>query len=107
MQVRALKAQTIWPQQVDAVAGGDLVQVGGQIGINPAGNHQCRVALDASGDFQCGSDLLRRQGNDGQVRTRHGQIGQRASGMNIEKRERATEALRSDGLVQYLGLGRL
>ena len=104
LQVRPLKTQAVGAQQVDAVAGGHFVQIGRQCGVDAAGDHQGRTAFDAPGNFQSGGDLGGRQRNDGQIGIDRGQIGQGATGMNVQKNQSAGKALGRDGLVQHTGL---
>ena len=104
MQVRALKSQAVGAQQMNVIAPGDAVQFGGQRGVNAAGDHQGRTALDAPHNVQSRCYFGGRHGNDGQIGLRVGQVGQGAAVMHVQKGQRAGKPLRHQDAVQHLRL---
>ena len=84
-----------------------FVPLGGLCRFNAAGDHQRGTAFDASGNFQRRRHFGRRQRNHRQIGLRVGQLGQRAAGVYIQKRQRAGKALCPQCLVQSARLERL
>ena len=104
LQVRALKAQTIRPQQMNTFSSGDLVQFSRVHRVDAAGDHQYSPAFNAPGQGQGGCDFGCWQGNDGQIGLGLGQIRQRTEGVDVQKLECAGKALCDQRLVQGLGM---
>ncbi len=106
LQRRALDARRVGPQQVHALAPGDLAQLGCEFGIHPAADHQRAAAVDARGQLQASGQILRRQRQDGQIGPGLGQVGQRARGVHTQESEFARVALRAQRIAQYACLRR-
>ena len=84
-----------------------LIEFGGQRGIDAGGNDHRGPAFDAPGDVERGGDILMRQRDDGQVGPGLGQIGQGALGLDVQEGEGSAESLRPQEREQGLRLGGL
>ena len=93
LQIGPLQALTVRPQQPHAVALRHAVHLL-RLGRADAGRqHQRRFNLDAPGQLQCGHDFVLGQRDDGQIGARLRQIGQRAGGVNVQRRHPPLERL--------------
>ena len=107
LQHRPLEALAVGPQQPHAVLLGHAVHLG-RLGLRDAGRqHRRRLHLDAPGQLQRGHDFVLGQGDDGQVGPRLRQIGQRACGVDVQRRDLALERLRRHVRQQRARLRRL
>ena len=94
LQLWALQAQAVGPQQVHALAAGNFLQLGCLFGGDAARDDERRAAGHPTRNLQRRRHILGGQGDDGQVRPGLGQLSQRAATVNVQKPQAAREGLR-------------
>jgi hypothetical protein len=90
-QRRALKAERVRTEEVNAVAARDLSQLRSLLGSDAVGDDERGAAADAADDLQCRGDLLRGQRDDREIGARLRQIPQRAAGADVQKLQRSVK----------------
>ena len=105
LQLRALEAEAVRAQQVDALAPRDPLQVG------RLRRRRCRCETTSAerqamrpASSSAAAHVLRRQRDDGEVGARLRQVGQRAAGVDVQEVERAGVALGAQRRVQRAGV---
>ena len=106
LEARALQAQAVGPQQVDAVAARRLVQLVALRRRQAAAQHQRGAAADAADDLHCRRAVLRPQRDERQVGARAGQVRQGAGHRNVEPGDGTGKATAGQRLAQHAGLAR-
>ena len=103
-RMRALKAQAVGAQQVQAGPPSNGFEFGRLVGPHACRHHQGGFALHAPCHLQRRRHLGVRQRDDGEVGPGVGQLGQGPGGLCVQERQLATEALAGQRRMQRLGL---